>query len=183
MPLLPRAATGAGSPILTMMPVGENTTDHAFLLRELKNYQKRTGVRVETLSAFDSMDGRLRLFQNLFAKKSAEPDICEIDNIWPGLLADDLIDLKPYLGDELTAIDKSLLDAFTVNGRLLALPISVEMPSCTIAPIFSRSMATESHRKPGTNWDAWLKSFRMANGKRAKRISGGTFGRVSKARL
>ncbi len=146
----PGAAAGAGSPILTMIPVGENTTDLAFLLRELKNYQKKTGVQIETLSAFDSNDGRLRLFQNLFARRSAEPDICEIDDIWPGLLADDLIDLKPYLGDELTAIDKSLLDAFTVNGRLLALPLSVET-----AVLYYRTdlLKKYGYREPPQTWD------------------------------
>jgi trehalose/maltose transport system substrate-binding protein len=117
---------GARSLVLTMMPTEENTSDLAFLMGELETYQKKSGVQIKTLSSYDSNDAQLGLFQNLFAKKSAEPDICEIDNVWPGLLADDLIDLKPYLGDELTAIDKSLLDAFTVNGRLLALPLSAE---------------------------------------------------------
>jgi len=133
-----------------MMPVGENATDLAFLLSELKNYQKKTGVRIETLSAFDSVDARLSLLQNLFAKRSAEPDLCEVDNIWPGLLADDLIDLKPYLGDELTAIDKSLLDAFTVDGRLLALPLSVETPV-----LYYRTdlLKKYGYREPPQTWD------------------------------
>src|ERR1700722_11024704 len=96
-------------PILTMMPTGENSTGLSFLSNELDRYRKTTGVQVRTLSAYDSVDTRLRLLQQIFAKKSLEPNICEIDNIWPGLLADDLLDLKPYLGDELTAIDKGLL--------------------------------------------------------------------------
>jgi trehalose/maltose transport system substrate-binding protein len=143
-------AAGAGPPTLTMMPVGEDSTDHAFLVTELKEYQKRTEVRIETLAAFDSVDGRLRLLQNLFAKKSAQPDICEIDDIWPGLLADDLIDLIPYLGDELTAIDKSLLDAFTVDGRLLALPLSVET-----AVLYYRTdlLKKYGYREPPQTWD------------------------------
>jgi trehalose/maltose transport system substrate-binding protein len=131
-------------------PTGENATDLAFLLSELKNYQKKTGVRIETLSAFDSVDARLRLLQNLFAKRSVEPDICEIDDIWPGLLADDLIDLKPYLGDELTAIDKTLLDAFTVDGRLLALPLSVET-----SVLYYRTdlLKKYGYRGPPETWD------------------------------
>jgi trehalose/maltose transport system substrate-binding protein len=143
-------AKGAGSLVLTMTPVGEDTTDHPFLLNELNDYQKRTGVRVETLPAFDSVDARLRILQNLFAKKSAEPDICEIDDIWPGLLADDLIDLKPYLGDDLTAIDKSLLDAFTVDGRLVALPLSVET-----AVLYYRAdlLKKYGYRGPPDTWD------------------------------
>jgi trehalose/maltose transport system substrate-binding protein len=104
------------------MSTGQNVADVAFISKALDNYHEKTGVWVKSVAGYDSVDTRLRLLQDLFRKRSAEPDICEIDNIWPGLLADDLIDLKPYLGDELSAIDKSLLDAFTVDGRVLALP-------------------------------------------------------------
>ena len=99
---------------------------------------------------YDSMDVRIRLFEDLFAKKSPEPDICEIDNIWPGLLADDLVDLKPYLGDEMTAIDKSLLEAFTVKGRLVALPEFVET-----AVLYYRTdlLKKYGYRRPPETWD------------------------------
>ncbi len=143
-------ATGAASTVLTVMPTEENSSDLAFLMGELETYQKKTGVRIKTLSSYDSNDAQLGLFQNLFAKKSAEPDICEIDNVWPGLLAGDLIDLKPYLGDELTAIDKGLLDAFTVNGRLLALPLSAET-----AVLYYRTdlLKKYGYEQPPQTWD------------------------------
>jgi trehalose/maltose transport system substrate-binding protein len=133
-----------------MMPSGENPADLSFVLSELRNYQKKTGVRVNTLADYDSVDTRLRLLQDIFGKKSPEPDICGIDNIWPGLLADDLIDLKPYVGDELTAIDKSLLDAFTVNGKLLALPETMET-----AVLYYRIdlLKKYGYQRPPQTWD------------------------------
>jgi trehalose/maltose transport system substrate-binding protein len=111
-----------------MMSTGQNVSDIAFMQQALDTYERKTGISVKSLVGYDSIDTRLRLLQTLFAKRSSDPDICQIDNVWPGLLADDLLDLKPYLTDELTDIDKGLLDAFTVKGRLVALPEFVEMP-------------------------------------------------------
>jgi trehalose/maltose transport system substrate-binding protein len=133
-----------------MMPTGENPEDLAFILAELVNYQKKTGVQVKTTASYDSIDTRLILLQDIFRKRSTEPDICGIDNIWPGLLADDLIDLKPYLGDEMTAIDKGLLDAFTVNGRLVALPETVET-----SVLYYRTdlLKRYGYKRPPQTWD------------------------------
>ena len=101
-----RRPSDAGPQTLTLTPTGQNSADLAFLTRQLNAYQLKTGIRIKTLAGYDSVDTRLRLLQDLFANRSPEPDICEIDNIWPGILADDLIDLKPYLGDEMTAVDQ-----------------------------------------------------------------------------
>jgi trehalose/maltose transport system substrate-binding protein len=141
---------GTGPPVLTMMPTGENPADLAFLLSTLDQYRKRTAVQIDVPAAYDSVDDRIRLLEDLFAKRSPEPDICEIDNIWPGLLADDLVDLKPYLGDEMTAIDKSLLEAFTVNGRLVALPEFVET-----GVLYYRTdlLKKYGYRRPPETWD------------------------------
>ncbi len=133
-----------------MLPSGDNATDLAFLSSELASYRKKTGAQVNFLAAYDSVDTRLVLLHDVFGKKSAEPDICGIDNIWPGLLADDLIDLKPYLGDETTAIDKGLLDAFTVNGRLVALPENMDT-----AVLYYRSdlLKKYGYKSPPRTWD------------------------------
>jgi trehalose/maltose transport system substrate-binding protein len=138
------------SQALTMMPTGLRSTDLSFLLRELELYREKTGVRINTLAAYDGVDTRLRLLRDIFAKKSPEPDICEIDNIWPGLLANDLIDLKPYLGDELTAIDKGMLDDFTIAGRLVALPEITDT-----AVLYYRTDLVEKYgyKGPPRTWD------------------------------
>ena len=133
-----------------MMPTGESPAELAFILAELVSYQKKTGVQVKAVASYDSVDTRLILLQDIFRKKSPTPDICGIDNIWPGLLADDLIDLKPYLGDEMTAIDKALLDAFTVHGRLVALPETTET-----AVLYYRTdlLKKYGYRRPPQTWE------------------------------
>jgi trehalose/maltose transport system substrate-binding protein len=133
-----------------LMLTGESADDFAFILRALKSYQEKTGVSAKASAPYDSANSRLRLLQDLFARRSTEPDICAIDNVWPGLLADDLVDLKPYLGDEMTAIDRSLLEAFTVKGRLVALPEFLEAPV-----LYYRSdlLHKYGYKEPPETWD------------------------------
>ena len=144
------APVSVGSQALTVMSTGQSPADATFLAKALDEYQNKTGVRIKNLAGDDTVNTRLLLLQDLFAKGSAEPDICEIDNIWPGLLGDDLLDLKPYRGDEMTAIDKTLLDAFTVNGRLIALPESVDT-----SVLYYRTdlLKKYGYRQPPRTWD------------------------------
>jgi trehalose/maltose transport system substrate-binding protein len=132
------------------MLTGESADDFSFILRALKIYQEKTGVSAKSSAPYDSANSRLRLLQDLFARGSPEPDICAIDNVWPGVLADDLVDLKPYLGDEMTAMDSSLLDAFTVKGRLVALPEFIEAPV-----LYYRTdlLHKYGYKEPPETWD------------------------------
>ena len=133
-----------------MMASGESTLDLAFNRTQLESYARTSGVEVRSIAAFDSMDTRLELFQQLFQQRSPQPDICEIDNIWPGLLADDLVDLRPFLDEELVAFDPKLLAAFTVNGKLLALPITMDM-----GVLYYRTdlLRKYGYRTPPQTWD------------------------------
>ena len=173
-------ARASRAPVVTMLPSGDNSTDLSFISSEMASYRKKTGVRVNSLAAYDSVDTRLMLLHDVFGKKSSEPDICGIDNIWPGLLAEDLIDLKPLLGDELTTIDKSLLDAFTVDGRLVALPEDMDTAVLYYRTDLLRNMGTNGRRKLGTNWEIWRRSSRRASEKRESPISGDIFGKEPK---
>ncbi len=115
--------------VLTMMPAGENAKDIDFFRKVLADYERRTGVQVRLLAAYDSVDTRIRLLEDIFRQQLKEPDICGIDNIWPGVLAQDLLDLRPYLRNGETAFSAPLLGTFTVNGRLIGMPETFEIPA------------------------------------------------------
>lgn len=59
----------------------------------------RTGNQVKVVSTPNSTTERLALYQQLLAAGAGDIDVFQIDVIWPGLLANHLIDLNPYLGD------------------------------------------------------------------------------------
>lgn len=87
---------------------------------------RRRNVRVRYIPAFESDNARLAMYKQLFSERSPQPDLCEIDIIWPGMIAGDLVDLAPYLGDEIRAFPPELLASFTVKGRLIAIPIFLD---------------------------------------------------------
>jgi trehalose/maltose transport system substrate-binding protein len=89
-------------------------------------FTQRTGIQIEYIPGPESSTDRLGLYLQTLERKSATPDVYLIDVVWPGILADDLVDLRPYLAEEI----KDRLDAevqnYTVDGRLVAMPSSIE---------------------------------------------------------
>lgn len=136
--------------VLTMMGSGENGLDQTFTNSELRGYERQTGVQVRNLVGYDTIDQRLRFFENLFERKSHDPDLCKIDTIWPGALADHLLDLRPYVGEELKTISPQLWDYFTVNGKLLGLPLITDT-----AVLYYRTdlLRKYGYRAPPRTWD------------------------------
>jgi hypothetical protein len=89
---------------------------------------QETGIAIqrppvpETL--FSSLDppAQLDLLRRVLQEGGPSPDVLGIDVIWPGILADYLIDLRPYFGTELSSQDPQLVSSYTVHGKLVAVP-------------------------------------------------------------
>jgi len=85
-------------------------------------WSRRTGHNVSVVTAPSSTNERLALYQQLLAARSADVDVFQIDVIWPGILADHLLDLTPHLREEDKGHFSVLMDNNRVDGRLTALP-------------------------------------------------------------
>jgi trehalose/maltose transport system substrate-binding protein len=81
------------------------------------------GSRVQTMPTLNSMTFQLSLYRDLFERRLPRPDICQIDVIWPAMLADHLVDLTPYVGTAVKQFDPVLIENYTIDGRLVALPL------------------------------------------------------------
>jgi trehalose/maltose transport system substrate-binding protein len=85
-------------------------------------WSKRTGNKAHIVSAPNSATERLALYQQILAARGGDIDVFQIDVVWPGILAGDLVDLReaagPSVADHLPAMTKSA----TVDGRLVAMP-------------------------------------------------------------
>ncbi|MBA3532985.1 MAG: ABC transporter substrate-binding protein [Ardenticatenales bacterium] len=80
-------------------------------------------VQVNVLETIDSATDRLGLYLQFFEAQSSEVDVYQIDVIWPGDLAEHLIDLTPYADQ--AVIDShfpAIIENNTVNGELKAIP-------------------------------------------------------------
>ena len=47
--------------------------------------------------------------------------------VWSGVLGSDLLDLRPYFAEEIASMDPQLLPAFTLEGKLVAVPYQVHV--------------------------------------------------------
>ncbi|HJS33507.1 MAG TPA: ABC transporter substrate-binding protein [Alphaproteobacteria bacterium] len=83
----------------------------------------RAGHDVRVVAGPNAANERLALYQQLFAARSSDIDVFQIDVIWPGALADHLADLRAHVPDwEANAHIPALLENNMVDGRLVALP-------------------------------------------------------------
>jgi len=98
----------------------------ALLGEELRQFTKETGIRVQVMPAPEVAVDQLETWRNLLESGAKVPDVYGIDVIWPGILADNLVDLKAYVPEqEIAAHFPLLIKNNTVNGRLVALPYNL----------------------------------------------------------
>jgi trehalose/maltose transport system substrate-binding protein len=90
---------------------------------ELEEFTRQTGIRVQILPAPEAAVEQLATWRELLDSRAEVPDVYAIDIIWPRLLADSLIDLRPYVPEEdIAAHFPELIANYTADGKLVALP-------------------------------------------------------------
>ncbi len=106
-------------------------------------------VDVEIIEGPEQTDALLLLVLDLFASASSAVDIIAMDVIWPGLVADHMIDLSPYIdADVLERHLPQLVENNRVDGRLVAVPWFTD-----IGVLFYRSDLLEAYGfDPPTTW-------------------------------
>ena len=87
------------------------------------------GVNVEVIATPDMVEDRLGVYLQLFEAQSSEGDVFQIDVIWPGDLAEHLLDLSDFTdmdgntGTQIAADHfPAIVENNTVNGELLGIP-------------------------------------------------------------
>lgn len=80
-------------------------------------------IQVKLIEGPSSATDRFGLYLQTFQAQSSDIDILQIDVIWPGDLAEHLIDFNEYGGAEAVAGDfPAIVQNNTVDGRLVGLP-------------------------------------------------------------
>ena len=85
-------------------------------------WSEKTGHDVQVVSTPNSATERLSLYQQLLAARSGDVDIFQIDVVWPGMLANHMVDLSQYTEGAQDNHFQSLIRNNTVDGRLVAMP-------------------------------------------------------------
>ncbi|MFZ5915993.1 MAG: ABC transporter substrate-binding protein [Chloroflexota bacterium] len=80
-------------------------------------------VTIEVFDTPDAVQDRLGVYLQYFETQSAEADLYQIDVIWPGDLAEHLVDLYEYGADKAAAEHfPAIIKNNTVDGKLVGIP-------------------------------------------------------------
>lgn len=104
--------------------------------------------------------------RQLLGEAGSSPDVVGVDVVWPGILSQDLIDLRPHFATELSSFDPDVVASYTVKGKLVAVPYHSD-----IAALFYRKdlLREYGYAEPPRTWDQLEKmAARIQQGERAK---------------
>ena len=147
---LAASAFGTGAQAATItISCGSVGQDFEFCKKFTSEWARKTGHEVKLFTIPNSTTDILALFRQMFAAKSTDLDIVNVDVVWPGVIKDHLLDLKPYT----KGIEKEHFPAIvannTVDGKLLA------MPWFTDAGVlyYRKDLVEKYGAKPPTTWE------------------------------
>lgn len=116
------AGGGLAQAVTLTISCGSVGQDLAFCKKATEAWATRTGHTVRLFTPPQSTTDILALFRQMLAARSPELDVLNIDVVWPGLLKEHLIDLRPYSRGVEKAHFPAIVSNNTVDGRLLAMP-------------------------------------------------------------
>lgn len=114
-------STAAGAVEITVAcgSTGDSVDDCRKLTRE---WAVKTGNSVRLYITPSSSTEQFALYRKHLEEKSGELDVLMVDLIWPGLLGQHLLDLRPYTKGSEKEHFPAIVANNTVGGKLLALP-------------------------------------------------------------
>lgn len=118
--VLREVAGNSGNP-KTSAPSRTRQTD------ETERFVRETGIRVEHLPSPETSLGQLDLARKLLRERSTSPDLLGVDVIWPEIINEYLLDLRPYFSSEVSSLDPELVASYTVNGKVVAIPYHMQI--------------------------------------------------------
>src|SRR5258707_399582 len=134
--------------------------------QELRQFTRETGIQVKLLPSPETAEEKLALWRELLGTGASGPDVYGIDVIWPGMLAESFIDLKPYFANEVSLQFPGIAASYTVDNKLVALAYRAD-----IGLLYFRTdlLRQYGYREPPRTWDELEKmAARIQAGERAK---------------
>ena len=85
-------------------------------------FEQETGHKVKIVSMPKTATEILSLYQQILAAGADDIDVFKIDVIWPGVLANHMIDLTPYVEGAEKEHFEAIVANNTVDGKLVGMP-------------------------------------------------------------
>jgi trehalose/maltose transport system substrate-binding protein len=114
------AATASAATITIACGASAPEIEHC--MKHAEAWARKAGHTVRNYTQPASATAALAVYRQLFAAKSGDIDIIRVDIIWPGILKDHLLDLKPYSQGSEAEHFPAIVANNTIGGRLLGMP-------------------------------------------------------------
>lgn len=134
--------------------------------RRVQRFTRETGIHVKFLPSPESAQEQLALSEELLKRGAAGPDVYGIDVIWPGILGEYFIDLRPYFAGQVSAHFPVIWTSFLISDKLVAIP-----RTAGIGLLYYRTdlLHEYGYRSPPQTWDELEKmADRIQQGERSK---------------
>jgi len=151
---------------LTFVEEWSNKTLSEARQQELQQFTRETGIRVNLLPSPESARQKLVLWRELLGTGASGPDVYGVDVIWPGMLAEYFVDLKPYFANEVSLQFPAIAAGYTMDNKLVAMAYRPD-----IGLLYYRTdlLRQYGYRKPPRTWDELeIMASRIQAGERAK---------------
>jgi trehalose/maltose transport system substrate-binding protein len=123
-------------------------------------------ITVDVLEMPNSTTERLALYQQFWEAEDPEVDVIQVDVIWPGIIAEHVVDMYEYLPQDLIDMYfEGMIAGQTIDERLVAIPFFTDAPG-----LYYRTDLLEKYdlEVPGT-WEELTEAARtIQEGERAE---------------
>lgn len=116
------AAAGMAQAATVTISCGSVGQDYEFCKKATEEWAKKTGHTVKLFSTPQNSADILGLYRKMFAAKSKDVDVITVDVVWPGMIGQHLLDLKPYSKGEEANHFPAIVENNTLDGKLVAMP-------------------------------------------------------------
>lgn len=131
----------------------------------IRAFTEETGIRVNHLPTPQDNRAQIQLIRDLLQSGASTPDVFGIDSIWPGMLAQYLVDLKPYFSAEMPNIDPEVIATYMIDGKLTGIPYH---PNSSVLYYRADLLRKYGYSAPPKTWDDLEKmALRIQTGERA----------------
>jgi len=156
-------------PEFTLVLIDQTWLDNAlqdWRNQELKQFTTENGIRVKLLPAPEGAEP-LDAWRTFLESGAKIPDVYGVDVIWPGILAENLLDLRTLVpAQEIATHFPELIANNTVNGKMVALPSLID-----VGLLYYRTdlLRHYGYRTPPRTWrELETMATRIQAGQRAK---------------
>jgi trehalose/maltose transport system substrate-binding protein len=118
--------------------------------REFSQFTQQSGIDVHNIPGPETSTDKLKLYLQLLESKSNMPDVYFVDAVWLPGLAEHLVDLRPYLGEQAKEYLEADVQTNTVNGGLVGVPF---MRATALLYYREDLLHKYGYRRPPETWD------------------------------